>query len=310
MALLPTNINYSGVDVNLLIQEAFADTLFHTKFGTRLVESVKSEYFFFDLSNTGELTAQDCCPSTFADVTLNQRSGSVCAFQFALSACYKDIIGTARELKMRKGNNAENILQDIDLIAGITENSISTVSTQWDNVILNGNTAGATGTYLDLCDGLLTKFKADSTVIDVTAVPGNLTVSGVIGEIDKVINAIPNSLIFNPKKVIKLGVSTKIARLYAQALANTQNLFIDITKTQVLSYMGYELVPLAFMPANQMFATYSDNFIQVYDSETDLTTLNIYDKGAYSSCKEVEFVLNFRGAIDYGFGSEIVYYWN
>lgn len=309
MALLPTNINYSGVDVNLLIQEAFAETLLYKKFNARTVESVKSAYFFFDVTTGITLQAPECCVSTFDDVTLHQRSGTICEFQGALSICYRDLIGTAREMKMRQGMNNENPLQDTDLITAITESTLADVANQWDNIALNGDTTGGVG-ILGLCDGLLTKFKADATVIDVTAVPANLTIAGVIGELNKVVNAIPAALQYNPKYTVKIAVSLKIARLYQQALASAQNIFIDITKSQALQYMGYELVPLAYMPDNQMFATYSDNIIMVYDSESDIANLSIYDKGAYSSCKEVEMVLNFRGAVDYGWGNQVVYYWN
>ncbi|MGK3946707.1 hypothetical protein ABK046_51140, partial [Streptomyces caeruleatus] len=77
-------------------------------FGARIVESVKSEYFYFDVSTNVQLTVPEPCVTTFNDATLNQRSGSICSFQAAISMSYRDLIGTARELKMRQGMNDEN----------------------------------------------------------------------------------------------------------------------------------------------------------------------------------------------------------
>jgi len=310
MALLTGGpINYSGVDINLMIQEVFAETLFYKTFGARRVQSVKSQYFFWEVSTDVVLGTPECCVSTFNDGRLDQRSGSICGFQGALSMCYRDLEGTARELKLRQGMNNENILQDTELVDAIVFNMLSTISNQFDDIILNGVAviSPTPGVYLELCDGILEKFKNDATVIDVTAVA--ITSANVFAQLDRVIAAIPAKYKRNPKFTFKINAAINIIDAFEIA-ASAININLNVIQDgQKLQYRGYELVPSIYMPNNEMFATYADNIIMVYDSESDIATAEIYDKGAYSSCKEVEFVINFRAAVDYGKGDAVVYYW-
>lgn len=309
MALNPTIITWSGKDINQMLQLIYNDSLFYTKFGALKIASVKSEYFYFDISNTFDFVTPTCCPTMNDNVDLIQRTGTICGFEMTGSICYRDLINTPREVKMLDGMNRESVLQDTELVSKLTEDILKTASTKWDDIILNGAKPIAPAlpsNYLELCDGLRTKWAADANVITVAKVA--ITSANVIAQLQRVIDAIPNEIYDNPSKPVKIAVSTAILRAYRAANANILNPNLPVTQAAPLEFQGFEIVPLAYLPADEMFATFSDNIMLVYDSESDVSTLEFYDKGAYSACKEVDMVLNFRGAVDYGYGQYIVWY--
>ena len=309
MSLITTNIDYAGKEVNEIIQRAFAQTIFFKNYGARQIQAIKSKYFYFDVSNSFEFAPYECCPTVLpGNVTLNQRTRDLCEFMMTGKVCHKDLIGTAREWYYRQGMNAESIFDDSVFISAMTENIISTAAAQLDDIILNGNVAGGTGTYLDLCNGLLTKWKADPTVVDVTAVPGNITIAGIVGELNKMIAAVDPALLYNPSKPLKFAVSLDIAIVYQQFLAS--NSFMNPNAVNIaLNYMGIELVPIAKLPTATMFLTYPQNIILVTDDMSDFSQLTFKDQSINTLCDEVHIKLQGRSGVDYGYGEYIVFYW-
>ena len=309
MSLLTTNIDYAGKQVNEIIQKAYAKTIFFKTYGARQIQAMKSKYFYWDISNSFEFAPYECCPTVLpGNVTLNQRSRDLCEFAMTGKVCHKDLIGTAREWYYAQGMNAESIFDDSMLITAMTESIINTAAAQLDDIILNGNVAGGTGTYLDLCDGLLTKWKADADVIDVTAVPANITPTAIVGELNKLISAIPTELLYNPEKPLKFAVSVDIAIAYQQFLAS--NAFMNPNNVDIsLNYMGIPIVPIAKLPAATMFLTFPNNIILVTDDMNDFSQLVFKDQSINTLCDEVHIKLQGRSGVDYGYGEYVIFYW-
>jgi hypothetical protein len=309
MSLNLTNINYSGKAVNELLTQSFSETLFHKNFGARILPGFKCKYNYFQVIGGGTLETYSSCPTTFGDITLNQRSGSMCEIQYLKEMDKNALACTAREIFTAVGFNAESVTDDTLFTEAVLEVILSEVSTQWDNVILNGDVAGGSPP-LDVCDGLLFKWNADPDVIDVTIVPANITPSAVIGELNKVYNAVPSSLKFNsnPLRTVKFGVSINIADAYAQYLTQQGNgfNFFDPTKPGVMKYLGYEIVPLAFLPNDTAFATYPYNIALFVDGEEDFSEIRTWDLSESRPCDKIQMRVKYRSAVDYGFGTEIV----
>lgn len=308
MSLLTVNVDYCGKPINEIIQKAFAQTKFYTTYGARRIQAMKSKYFLWDISNSFEFATYECCPTVLpGNVTLNQRDRDLCEFMMTGVICHKDLIGTAREWQYRQGMDTESIFDDSLFISAMTENILNTASFQLDDIILNGNTAGATGTYLDLCDGLLTKFNADATVVDVTAVPGNLTIAGIVGELNKLIAAVDPTLLYNSRFPLQFAVSTQIAIVYQQFLA--ANAFMNPNSVNIaLNYMGIPIIPIERMPATEMFLTYANNIVLVTDDQSDFSRLIMKDMSLVDICDEVRIKLQGRSGVDYSFGEYVVYY--
>lgn len=312
MALLTTNIDYAGKDINILLKEVVESSMFYKKFGGRVIPAVKSKYTYFDISNNFTLQAFDECPTTgFRDATLNQRFGQLCDLQMLAKVGHKDLIGTVRELNYRAGIYNEKISDDSEVYNALLVMMQETFRSQIDNLMINGDTTlvGPTPAYLNLCNGLLKKFNGDGTVVDVTAVPANLVgTSAILGELQKLINNLDPEIRYNEKYTVKFAVSYKIASAYQAFLNTNQANQGYITGEAPLSYAGIELVPFKNIPDNQMFLTFTDNFIFPFDAEDDLASIKIVDKSLTSLCEEVEMAMAVRYAVDYGYGKYIVYY--
>jgi len=308
MALLTTNIDYAGKFVNEIMQKIFVETPFYKTFGARQIVAIKSKYFYFDISNSFEFAPYECCPTVLpGNITLNQRTRDLCEFMMTGKVCHKDLISTAREMFYTQGMNSESIFDDTQLISALTANIIKTASEQLDDIILNGNTAGGTGTYLDLCDGLLIKWANDASVIDITSVPANITPTAIVGELNKMFVGLNPTLLYNTAKPLKIAVSIDIALAYQQFLAS--NAFMNPNAVDIsLNYMGVSLIPVHKLPAATMFMTYSDNVILVTDDMNDFSQLTFKDQSINTLCDEVHIKLQGRSGVDYGYGEYVVLY--
>lgn len=312
MSLLTTNIAYEGRDINNIIMKSFFETLLHTNWGAKIIQGVKSKYVYHDLDSNIELQPYSNCPGTIQSVTLNQRSRSLCEFRMDLRLEHDALVGTYREAQLAQGTMAEKISDDELLYGLIIEHITSKLAEQWDDIAINGNTYSGSG-ILALCDGLLQKWQADSAVVDVTAVSGNLVPTGsnsIIGELDKLIDNYDNRLMYssNPDKMPQIGTSIKIARVYQQYLQRNGFFNFDPTMKTPLVYNGIQIVPLGFLPDNQMFMTPKTNISLIYDDLGDLAELNIIDEFNINACKSLLITMMFRAAVDYGFGEYVTYY--
>lgn len=308
MALITTNNTWAGVDVNLFIAEAFTNTLFYKTFTPKIIEAVHCKYIYFALENSFNLQAYECCPQTgFDDVTLDQRTGELCNFMVIAKMCHQDLACTARETNYKKGMRNQKITDDSVLIDKIVQAAFNQTSVQLDNVIINGDTAAGSG-YLNLCDGLLTKFNADGTVIPVSGT--TVTALNVIAELNKIYAAIPDEIKFGVNSGgLKIAVSGNIASAYMQALATSGSFFaFNPTSATPMTYLGIPLVTVTSLPADTAFATFSDNIILVTDDMVDLASMKIIDLSETTGCDQVLLKLDFRMGVDYGYGKYIVLY--
>ena len=310
MALITTNNTWAGKDVNLFINEAFTNALFYKNFKPKLIESVNCKYIYFALENSFNLQEYECCPTTgFDDVTLDQRTGELCNFMMLASMCHQDLACTARaDMNYRKGMRKQKITDDALLIDTILSTALAQATTQLDDLIINGDTTYVGPGYLNICDGLLVKFEADPSVIDVVGT--TVTASNVIAELNKIYAAIPDAIKFGTKAgQLKIAISGNIASAYMQALATSGSFFaFNPTMNAPLTYLGIPLVTVTALPADTAFATYSDNIILVTDDMVDWASMRIIDESLYSTCDKISMKLQARMAVDYGYGKYVVLY--
>lgn len=312
MALLKSSINYSGQDLNLIVKKMYSDSYFSTKWGALVKQAVKSKAVWHDLTSDISLEAYAACPASgTGNATLKQHSKALCEFMLTAEFQNNVLLQTYLESEYAQGSGSDKIDQT-ELFAQILELFRKNAMKDWNNIILNGDTLSV-DPVLSLCDGLLKAWNADATVIDVTSVPGNITKAAVMGEIEKVVNAFPKELMFPEEgRPVKIGVSFKIANFYREALYGDGNMGYGVfnpTVMPVLTYGDYEIVPLYHMPDNEMFATFADNIMLFYDDDADFSTIAVTDLSLSNAlCDKTVCKMTAKGAVDYGFGSEIVYY--
>lgn len=312
MSLLKTNIDFPGKDVNLFIQKVFADTYFHTKFGATILSAIKGKMVYHDIDDSMTLEAYAVCPTTAGgDVTLNQRNRALCSYMMTGEFDHTALIDTFVQSQYANGFRNEKF-NDTEIFAMILERAIRRAQDQWDDIILNGD-AGYLPGHLGLCDGFRTLWAGDADVVDITSVPGNLDPTNIAAELNKLIDAIPNELMYSsdPDKIVKLGVSIAIAKAYGQYLTQQGNgfNFYDPTKAGLLQFNGYEIVPLNYIPATEMFATPANNLHLYYDDESDFSSFNVTDLSLTDAfCDKVRMKLKARGGVDYKYGEYVVWY--
>lgn len=210
----------------------------------------------------GNILQASTCNFTAPTDSLDAVDIDVCALSAMAQLCQFDLEQSFLALQMAQGSNgdfsvasfmnfywgemAKQIGEDVELI-------------RWQ-----GDTASADAT-LALCDGYIKKMLADAGIIDVANVA--ITSANVIGEIVKVINALP-STVSRKKADLRLYVASNVANALelATASGNTQTY---ITTPLALTFLGIKVVVAEGMPNDTMVCTVKNNMIYAFDGEGD-----------------------------------------
>jgi hypothetical protein len=170
---------------------------------------------------------------------------------------------------------------------------------------------GDTGTAsypLSLVDGLNKQLEADGTAVKLTATSSTLTSSNIIGEIQRVYDAIPDTLVGNPGLVIMLANNEY--KLYRAALANAsaEVNFMQTHADADLSFLDVKLVRTPGQASKKIIAGVAENFILATDLVSDFEDIKILNQSNVTGIPTVRMVGNFKFGVTYLVGSEVVFY--
>jgi hypothetical protein len=269
----------------------------------RIVPGVKSETKVANVLFQNVLQAKNCSWGS-SDLTLDAVDITTCSLSVMVEVCQFDLESSFIALMMRKGSsNSLNVPMFMDYywneLAKEVKAEISVL--RWQ-----GDTAGATGTYLDLCDGYEKKFAADTAINDVTGTTVN--VSNVIAEMDKVYDSLATNVpaCINSDE-LRFYVSANIYAAYKRAVA-AGNTNAYITESLQDSYLGIPVIVTKALSSNTMVLTKWSNLIYAVDGEDDnknLKAINLMETVA-------EPVIRTRTDLKVGFNyvnpGEIVFY--
>lgn len=172
---------------------------------------------------------------------------------------------------------------------------------------VSGGTAGIYGTFpfLTSADGIFTKAVADSATIKVTGT--TLTSSNILTELDKVVNAIPDTLFF--KDTVKIFMPYSALKLFRQAIPQTYLANGNFNVQEVIKdmYRGFELVavPLA---SNKMLAAEPANLFFGTDLEDDQMEYRVIDLYETTGDNKLRIIMRFTADQNYAISSEVVVY--
>lgn len=270
-----------------------------------LVPNVKSKIKLpkYDIGNV--IQEADCSWNAAGEGTLDQKAFEVCDLKVQLQYCVTTFEQNFLNEVMRPGFTGEIMPQVfetyvIDQIAAKTAQDMELIAWQGDT--------GTSSYPLSKCDGLVKRFKADSDVVDVTAT-ASVTFSNVIGEIQKVYDAIPSAVWAN-KEDLKIFVPISIAKLYRQAVANASSEAYFIGD-RPLNFLGIEIVETHGLPNGVMVAARVSNLLFLTDLVSDLpseqapTLINMLQTTGEPNLRFFAF---FKAAFNYKIGSEVVLY--
>jgi hypothetical protein len=268
-----------------------------------LVPNVKSKIklAYSDLGNI--LQADDCSFSATGEGTLNQKTMEVCDLKVNLEYCATTFEANYLSLQLRAGSNNEEVMPNsyadfvVDYVA-------EKVAADLEIVMFQGNTA--TASYpLSLCDGLVKQFQADSDVIDVAATASTIGASNVIGELNRVLEAVPADV--RQQANFKIFVSQQIAFAYKQSQASTTGGLFMVGDKE-LNYLGFRLIPTSGLNAKQMIAFNGDKVFFLTDLVSDWDDIIIIPQRNISGARTERFATSLKFGVNYLYGNEIVLY--
>jgi hypothetical protein len=239
-------------------------------------------------------------------LTLDERIIQPEEFQVNLQLCKKDFRSDWEAVQM--GYSVYD-----NLPATFTDFLIAHVAEKVAQNIEQSIWAGANATAGQF-DGFTTLFAADATVVDVTGT--TVTAANVVEEMGKVIDAIPNTLY--GKEDLTIYVAPNVAKAYVRALggfaangvgANGVNNQGTMWWNQGdLNYDGVKIAMVYGLGANEMVAAQKSNLYFGTGLLSDHNEVKVIDMGDIDGSQNVRIIMRFTAGIQYGFGSEVVYY--
>lgn len=217
-----------------------------------------------------EVTQAGACDFSATNSTVSALEVDVCGLMINTSLCQYELESAWLADSMTPGSNS-------DITGGIA-NFMSYFWDQFANkaheelavLMWQGDTAGATGTYLDECDGWLKRLCGLSPI---RATQTTVTTSNVIAEMGECLQLLPNEV---PRSNVQFKVSQNIADVYRIATAST-NTITNVTEELALTYLGIPIVVEYGLPDNTMILSDKDNFLFVTDLEGDMDSLQVVD---------------------------------
>jgi hypothetical protein len=267
-----------------------------------LIPNVKSKIKLAQGINIGSiLQSADCTFSNTGEGTLSQKSFEVEPIKINLSYCKRTFETNYLSQLLRPGsNNAEVMPPSVE--AFLMSEVSNKVSADLEQLVWKGDT-GTASYPLSLADGLEKQLLADGAVVDISAT-ASVTVSNVIGEISKVYDAILPQLL--DEAVIM--VPSTIYRLYRQALAAASSEAYFMQDHSELRFLGIQVIEAKGMSNNKMVAARLSNLLLLTDLMSDFEAVQILPQSNVTGEPTVRMTAEFKFAVGYVYGSEIVYY--
>ena len=241
-------------------------------------------------------------------ITLTERIITPEEFQVNLQLCKKDFKSDFESIQMGYSafDNLPPSFADFLLSHVVAKVAEKTEQNIWKGV---NATAGE-------FDGFQVLATADATVIDVVGVAGGVTAANVIGELGKVVDAIPAALY--GKEDLYLYVSQSVARDYVRALGGFAAAGLGANGTNAqgtqwfnngsLSFDGVKIFVANGMTNDWMMAAQKSNLYFGTGLLADGNEVKVIDMADIDGSENVRVVMRFTAAVQYGVGSEIVLY--
>jgi hypothetical protein len=259
---------------------------------------------------TDSIVANATCDFTSTStVTLTERILAPEEFQVNLEFCKKTFKSDFEAIQMGYSafDNLPPAFADF-----ILAHVVAKVAEKMENNIWKGVNATA-GEF----DGFVTLATADAGVIDVASpIAGGITAANVIGELGKLVDAIPAALY--GKEDLYLYISQSVARDYVRALGGfgASGLGANGTNAQgtqwfnngSLSFDGVKIFVANGLATDYMMAAQKSNLYFGTGLLSDHNEVKLIDLADIDGSENVRVVMRFTAGVQYGISSDIVLY--
>ncbi len=254
---------------------------------------------------TGAIIANASCDFTKTDdaVTITERILQPEEFQVNLEFCKKDFASDWEAVQMGYSAFDNMPPQFSDYIIG---HVAGLVAEKTEKNIWEGTNATA-GEF----DGLATLALADTDVLDVAG--ATVDAANVVGELGKIVDAIPSSLY--GKEDVHIYISQNIARAYVRALGGfaATNSGVDAQSHMwyqggSTSFDGVNLYPTSGLRDNCAIAARQSNLFFGTGLLDDRNEVRVIDMAENDGSQNVRIVMRYTAGVQIGVGTDVVLY--
>jgi hypothetical protein len=243
-----------------------------------------------------------CNPTDQGAGTLSEKEISVSAIDVYFTLCQRTLEQSFLSSRLSAGSNNPQFLPS-DFQSYIGEELAKKIASDLETVAFQGDTTS--GVYpTALVDGLEKEMTADADVNDVTGTA--VVVGNVIAELNKVYDAISNDVL--AKEDVAIYVSSNIARVYRQALANASAEAFYNQKDLKMSFLDVEVIEGYGMSNDKMIASYKSNLTLLSDLVSDFSDIRIIPQLDLTGKHQIVVSGSFKFKTSYAIGSDIVFY--
>lgn len=281
-----------------------------------VTKQVKLHKLVMANNTISQVDNRDCAWSPVQRITLNESLLQVDNYKINEEQCMEELDSVWSEMQYAqigatKDSWPSNTDGNESLESAVMFHLQNSLANDIERIIWGGNGNAVAG----IQNGLIDKALASANTIKVTG--QTIDATNVLGEIEKVYNAIPNVVLndgeFDPEKAkVRIFVNMDIMRYLRQALSTVPTNYQVILPSFAIEggkifYMGVEIV-VAGLPANTMFAASKDNIVFVTDLLSD--TQEIRGQFGNDLKDEAMFYIKgaYRAAVGMVFEDEVVIY--
>ena len=304
MALSITS-TYAGEFAGKYIAAALLSGNTIAKGGVEVRPNVKYKEVIQKVATSGLILDASCDFTSAGNITLTERVIQPEEFQVNNEFCLTPFVSSwqAQEMGYSAYEKIPKSFADF-LIAHVA----AQVAQKTEQNIWVGDT-GTSGEF----DGLITKFKADGDVSDITGT--TVTHANVVAEMAKVIDACPSAIY--GKEDLHLYVSQNIAKAYVRAMGGYSigvgaNGIDDKGQMwysgQALSVDGVNIFLAEGMTDNKMVLAKKSNLYFGTGLLNDMNLVKTLDMSDLDGSQNVRVIMRFTAGVQYGFGNEVVLY--
>jgi hypothetical protein len=275
--------------------------------GVEIKPNVKFKEVIKKVSTDAILKDATCDFDPTSTLTLTERILQPEEFQVNLQLCKKDFRSDWEAIQMGYSSFDQLPPSFADFLIGHVS---AKVAQKIETNIWGGVNANA-GEF----DGLTVLMAADADVNDAVTTETSFTAANIVGELGKLVDAIPNSVLYQDD--LHIYVPNNVYQLYLRALGGFQsggvgaNGYENKGNNQAigsLMFDGIKIFRAPGMPADHMVAAQKSNLFFGTGLLSDLNEVKVIDMGDLDGSQNVRVVMRATAGVQYGIGSDVALY--
>jgi len=275
--------------------------------GVEIKPNVKFKEVIKKVSTDAILKDATCGFEPTSTLTLTERILQPEEFQVNLELCKKDFRSDWEAIQMGYSTFDQLPPSFADFLIGHVSAKVAQK--------IETNIWGGVDTNPGEFDGLTVLMAADGDVNDAVTTETSFTAANIVTELGKLVDAIPNSVLYQDD--LHIYVPNNVYQLYLRALGGFQsggvgaNGYENKGNNQAigsLMFDGIKIFRAPGMPADHMVAAQKSNLFFGTGLLSDLNEVKVIDMGDLDGSQNVRVVMRATAGVQYGIGSDVALY--